>query len=352
MDHKIQLCVVFGGQSGEHEVSRISATNVLEAINQDKYDITVVGITKKGVWCIYSGDYQNIGNGTWEEDRQNVQENIHVFEALKDIDIFFPVMHGPMCEDGTIQGVFEMLNKPYVGNGVLGAAVGMDKVISKILFTEAGIPTGPYIYFRKRDWLKKQAALIEKAEATLNYPMFVKPVDMGSSVGISKAHNQSELIKGIKEALRYDHKIIVEEGIDGYEVECAVLEDQDEIKAAIPGQVDAASEFYDYDAKYNSGDNSKITIPAPLEEDILKQVQAYAIKAFDAIECSGLTRVDFFVQKSDHKVLINEVNTLPGFTNISMYPKMWEASGIAYVDLVEKIIQSASCKRIYSYDTE
>lgn len=347
MEKKLNIGVLFGGQSGEHEVSRVSAYNVLKVINKDKYDIVTIGITKKGKWYLYSGDYEKIKDGSWEKDSEDLISDFSIFShpEIKKIDLFFPVLHGPMGEDGTIQGVFEILNKPYVGCGVLSSAVAMDKVFSKIMFESVGIPTGKYLYFREKDWNENREIKIKECEEILGYPIFVKPANMGSSVGISKAHHREELITGIKEAFIYDHKLILESFIKGHEIECAVLEDDGVIKASIAGEVIPSKEFYDYEAKYSSNEDSKIVIPAAVPEDIMSQVRNYAIKAFEAIEGSGLTRVDFFYT-DEGEILINEVNTLPGFTDISMYSKMWEATGIPYSELVEKIINSANRKRV------
>lgn len=347
MENKLNIGVVFGGQSGEHEVSRVSAYNVLGVIDRAKYNIVTIGISKKGKWFLFSGDSEKIKDGSWEQDQQNLITDFSIFShpEISKIDIFFPVLHGPMGEDGTIQGVFEMLNKPYVGCGVLSSAVGMDKVFSKIMFQSVGIPTGKYIYFRKNDWKNDQGAQIDVIEKALEYPVFVKPANMGSSVGISKAHDRDELISAINEAFVYDNKLILEAFVKGREIECAVLEVGDTIRASIPGEVIPSKEFYDYEAKYSATEDSKVVIPADLSKEVTEKIRNYAVKAFEAIEGSGLSRVDFFVTE-DESVLINEVNTLPGFTNISMYPKMWEATGIGYKELVDMIIASANRKRV------
>ena len=347
MENKLNIGVIFGGQSGEHEVSRVSAYNVLGVIDREKYNIVTIGISKKGKWFLYSGDSEKIKDGSWEQDQANLTSDFSIFAhpEITKIDVFFPVLHGPMGEDGTIQGVFEILNKPYVGCGVLSSAVGMDKVFSKVMFESVGIPTGKYIYFRENDWKKDADGKIEETEAALGYPIFVKPANMGSSVGINKAHDRNELVTAINEAFIYDNKLILEAFVKGREIECAVLEDGDMIRASIPGEVIPSKEFYDYEAKYSATEDSKVVIPANLSKDVTEKVRNYAIKAFEAIEGSGLSRVDFFVTEKDD-ILINEVNTLPGFTNISMYPKMWEATGIGYIELVDLIIASAKRKRV------
>ncbi|MDO4288350.1 MAG: D-alanine--D-alanine ligase family protein [Eubacterium sp.] len=346
MEQKINIGVVFGGQSGEHEISRISAVNVIDVIDRDKYDLTLIGITKDGRWMLYKGDYTKIRDGAWETDTENIVSDIDVFNdaAIKAVDLFFPILHGPMGEDGTIQGVFEMINKPYVGCGVMASAVAMDKVMTKVVCEKAGVPTGPYVSFKARQWQQDAQAIVDDIVGR-GFPVFIKPVNMGSSVGITKAHNADELVAGVEEALKYDDKIIIEGFINGREIECAVLEDNGVVKAAVPGEIKASKEFYDYEAKYAEGQQSEAVIPAPISDKLIEQIKDYAIKAFEAIDGSGLARVDFFVTHATYNIYLNEINTMPGFTNISLYPKMWEASGIPYAELVEKLIQSAARKR-------
>lgn len=346
MKDKIQLALFFGGQSGEHEVSRVSAYNIIQAIDPEKYQLTLIGITKQGKMMRYTGPIDAIPGGEWENNRDDLVETMDFFNDpfLQNIDICFPVLHGPMGEDGTIQGLFELIDKPYVGCGVLSSAVGMDKHFSKLAFERADIPTGPYHAYRHYEYKEDPEGFMADIQKRFTYPIFVKPANLGSSVGISKVHSDEELQPALDLAFKYDRKIIIEAGIDGYEIECAILEDGDTVKASTPGQIIASKEFYDYEAKYSDDEDSEIIIPAPLDQNTIKTVQDYAIKAFRAIEGSGLSRVDFFVEKTTGEVLINEVNTLPGFTNISMYPKMWEADGIPYKTLIEIIIQNASRK--------
>lgn len=350
MQDKTKLGIVFGGQSGEHEVSRVSAVNVMRAVDQDKYDITVIGITKEGKWKIYNGDWDKIVDGSWEADSSNIVEGFSVFDdpVIQDIDVFFPVLHGPMGEDGTIQGVFEMMNKPYVGCGVLASAVGMDKIMTKIICESVGIPVTPYFYFTAHDW-QTDAQAIKDDLASRGFPVFVKPANMGSSVGITKAHNMDEFVKGVEIALTMDHRILVEGAVNAREVECAVLEEDGEVKATLPGEIVASKEFYTYDDKYAKGTQSKIVIPAPISDKLAQQVREYAIKAFKTLDCSSLSRVDFFITRATYEIYLNEINTLPGFTDISMYSKMWAAEDVDYPSLVEKLIQSASRKRITNY---
>lgn len=334
--------VIFGGKSGEHDVSLMSASNVIEVIDKNKYNVVKIGISRTGEWMIYKGDTKKIAEDTWEKDEENLIKGFSIFDdpIIKNVDVFFPILHGPNGEDGTVQGLFKLLNKPFVGCGVLASSVGMDKVYSKILFEHEGIPIGDYTTLKRGDWKKSQADSIAKIEEKLQYPFFVKPANMGSSVGISKVHNYDEAIEGIEEAFKYDSKLILEKAINCREVECAVLGNEDPI-ASILGEIVPSQEFYDYKAKYIDGDQSVLIIPANLDESTTKQIREYAVRAFKCIDGRGLSRVDFFVDKDTGKVLINEINTLPGFTNISMYPKLWEATGISYVELIEKLISLA-----------
>ncbi|MCR1899482.1 D-alanine--D-alanine ligase [Irregularibacter muris] len=341
MDKKQTVAVIFGGQSGEHEVSLMSSTNVIEAMDKDRYNVVMIGITKEGKWMIYNGPVEKIKDGQWEKEEEYLLEDFSIqHPILKKIDVVFPILHGPMGEDGTVQGLFELFNIPYVGCGVLASAVGMDKIYTKTLYEMAGLPQGQYLLIMRRKWQEEQEKAIEKIEGKLDYPIFIKPANMGSSVGITKAHNREELIKGIDQAAQYDRKILLEEFIDCREIECAVLGNE-EPKASILGEIIPSNEFYDYEAKYLDGDGSKLLMPAPLDQETTETIQKLAIKAFKAIDGSGLARVDFFVEKNTGKIYINEINTLPGFTNISMYPKLWENTGIPYCQLIDKLIELA-----------
>jgi D-alanine-D-alanine ligase len=341
MDKKKVVGVIFGGQSGEHEVSLMSSYNVIKALDREKYDIVMIGITKEGRWMIYRGPAERIQSGLWEEDRENLIEGFSMDHPLiKSIDVVFPVLHGPRGEDGTVQGVFELANVPYVGCGVLASAVGMDKVYSKALFEAAGLPQGKYLYIMRAKWRKEPEEAIRRIEEHLKYPIFVKPANMGSSVGISKVYNREELAAGLDQAAKYDRKLLLEEGIQCREIECAVL-GNDDPQASLLGEIIPSNEFYDYQAKYLDGGKSRLIIPAPLDEETTETIRKLAVKAFKAIDGSGLARVDFFVEKNTGKVYINEINTLPGFTNISMYPKLWEHTGIPYSQLIDRLIQLA-----------
>lgn len=345
------LCVIFGGKSPEHEISRKSVTSVLNNLDKSKYDISLIGITKNGEWYLYTGDYKNIENGGWENDTANKKKAI-ISPDSEDkaiivldgntagkirIDVAFPVLHGEFGEDGTIQGLLELSGIPYVGMGVMASANGMDKTSSKIVFESAGIPQADWVNVNKTDDYSEK---MDEIEQKLGYPCFVKPARTGSSVGVGKAHDRKELKEALENAALYDRKILVEENIDGHEVECAVLGNGDDVKAATVGEIMPTVEFYDFDAKYN--DNStKLQIPANLPEETIEKIREYAVRAFKALDGSGLSRVDFFVKHSDGSVLLNEINTLPGFTNISMYPKLWDAVGLGYSELLDRLIELA-----------
>ena len=339
---KLKVGVLFGGKSGEHDVSLMSASNVIEVMDINKYDVVKIGITKLGKWMIYMGDTHSIKDGSWETDENNLIKEFSLFDhpMIASIDVFFPVLHGPNGEDGTVQGLLKIMGKPFVGCGVLASAVGMDKVYSKILFENVGIPIGDYMPLNIKDWNSKRDEMIVKIEEKLVYPFFVKPANMGSSVGISKVHNRDEMLIGLHEAFTYDSKLILEKAIDCREVECAVLGNQ-EPKASVLGEIIPSQEFYDYQAKYADGNKSALIIPAKLDDVTTEKIRDYAVKAFMSINGRGLSRVDFFVEKGTEKIFINEINTLPGFTNISMYPKLWEATGIPYEELIEQIIELA-----------
>ena len=347
---KKRIAVIFGGKSSEHEVSRVSASYVIENIPRDKYEVVTIGITKQGKWLLYKGPVSAIKDGSWEKDPQNCTAFISPAPSVSGIvvvgtgeiiklDIIFPVLHGKNGEDGTIQGLFEMSGIPYVGCGVLASAACMDKAVTNILLEKFGIDQADFTWFFSYEYKDDPDRIITKIETDLpSYPVFVKPANAGSSVGVSKAHNRDELIKAIDIAAKEDGKIVVEESITGYEVECAVLGNEKPF-ASVPGQIAPASEFYDYDAKYNNA-ASELFIPARISEELMKKVRETAVKAYTLIGCSGLSRVDFFVSE-DGRVLLNEINTLPGFTSISMYPKLMAACGFEGEALIEALIKSA-----------
>jgi D-alanine-D-alanine ligase len=348
---KLRVGLLYGGRSGEHEVSVLSANSVITAIDKDKYEVYPIGITKEGQWLpgqspqplVAGGDLQvrrlsdggmvaNSGAATLELENREGRMLSSLCETL---DVIFPVMHGPFGEDGTIQGLLEVMNIPYVGSGVLASAVGMDKAIMKAVFQQKGLPVGAYlVYLRKEltDFSRVAAAV----ERELEYPCFVKPANLGSSVGISKAQDRESLKQALAYAAEFDRKIVVEKLLTGREIECAVL-GNDEPRASVAGEIIPCAEFYDYEAKYILGDSTLI-IPAGLAPELTAKVQDLAVQAFKAIDGGGLSRVDFFVDEAAGKVYLNEINTMPGFTRISMYPKLWEASGVGYVELIDRLI--------------
>lgn len=343
-----KLGVIFGGMSTENDVSLVSANSVLKNLNKDKYEIYPIYIDKKGEWYKYLDDYNKT---TYDGIVEKKEKILNIIEYLKKLDIIFPVLHGLYGEDGTMQGLFELLKIPYIGCKVLSSSIGMDKAYSKIIFEKAKLDISKYQYIRKYNdkyiyvdknfnetvYLLDEA--VEKIAEQQKFPMFVKPSNSGSSVGISKVHNIEELKEGIKNAEKYDVKILIEEGIIGKEVECAVLGNEDVIASNV-GQILSGDEFYSYDAKYLSN-SSKTLIPADLSKQKIEEIKNLAIKAFKAIDGKGLSRVDFFVEEKTEKVYINEINTMPGFTSISMYPKLFESIGISYKELLDKIIDTA-----------
>ena len=325
----IRLGVIYGGISTEHDVSIMSAKSVIDNLDKEKYEIHEIYINEYGKWL------------------ENDEEIYNLIWKLKELDVVFPVLHGLGGEDGTIQGMLELLKVPYVGCGVLASSVGMDKVYTKIVFEKAGIPQAPYIYIKRiedeyvivNDNFEEQEFKIEKITSKLKYPMFVKPSNSGSSVGVKKVTTAQELKMAIEYAGQYDTKILVEQGINGKEVECAIL-DGKEVTSSTVGEIMSAEDFYSFDAKYNIPE-SKTVIPAQITEAQIEEIRKLAVRAFKAIDGKGLSRVDFFVEKESNKIYINEINTMPGFTKISMYPKLFEAVGISYSELLDKLIENA-----------
>ena len=329
----IKLGVIYGGISTEHDVSEMSAKSVIDNLNKEKYEIHEIYINKYGKW--------------YEVKDDEVEEIYNIIWTLKELDVVFPVLHGLGGEDGTIQGMLEMMQVPYVGCGVLASSVGMDKAYTKIIFDKAGIPQAPYIYIRKKDNeyviidenFDEEEFELEKITEKLQFPMFVKPANSGSSVGVKKATNKEELKMAVENAGQYDKKILVEQGIDAKEVECAIL-DGKELQASTVGEIMSAEDYYSFDAKYNIPE-SKTVIPAKITEEQIETIRKLALKAFKAIDGKGLARVDFFVENKTNKIYINEINTMPGFTKISMYPKLFDAVGIKYSELLDKLIENA-----------
>ena len=343
---KTKLGVVFGGMSTENEVSVVSANSVLKNLDENKYELYPVYIDKDGTWYQYDYCQEARKLGEAVRHKKKIQD---VMGYLQNLDIVFPVLHGLYGEDGTIQGLFELLKKPYVGCGVLASSVGMDKVYTKIVFERAGLKQAKYEYIKRykdnyiyidkefNEEIVQLDQIIEKIVTNLKFPMFIKPSNSGSSVGINKAKNKEELKQSIEYASKFDSKILVEEGIEGREVECAVLGNE-EVIASCVGEIKPAEEFYSYDAKYKN-EESKTEIPANIPEELSDEIRKQAIKAFKSIDGKGLSRVDFFIENETNQIYINEINTLPGFTSISMYPKLFEASGIGYQELLDRLIE-------------
>ncbi|MBO8178455.1 MAG: D-alanine--D-alanine ligase [Bacillus sp. (in: Bacteria)] len=343
---KTKLCLLYGGKSAEHKVSLQTAKAVIQALDPDKYEIHPVYIDTEGAWIKgpqLSGPVEDVKALVFSKGNEIVptELSVTVGSSLSDekgYDVIFPLLHGPNGEDGTVQGMLELLNLPYVGNGVLASAAGMDKVIMKNLFDQAGLPQVDYVWFIKSTWKANRELAYEQVERRLGYPCFVKPANLGSSVGISKCNNREELDKAFEEAFQFDRKIIVEQGVQARELEVGLL-GNDHPECSVVGEIVPKKEFYDYKAKYEDGDTALI-IPAEIPEEVAKEMKEMAIRAFKALDCSGLVRADFFLTK-DGKLLINEVNTMPGFTPFSMFPLLWKHTGVEYPQLIEKLIQLA-----------
>ncbi|WP_444644475.1 D-alanine--D-alanine ligase family protein [Caproiciproducens sp. R1] len=346
--NKKRIAVIFGGSSSEHEVSCVSAASVINNLPKDKYEIVCLGITKDGRWYLFSGSPEEIADGRWERDPLNqpafiapdrnirgiVVDGKMGFDVIK-VDCVFPVLHGKNGEDGTIQGLLQLSGIPFVGCRALASAVCMDKAVTHTLLTAAGIHQANYLWFYTEKYKTGAEKIKRKIDARLGYPIFVKPANAGSSVGVSKVSSEAELDEAVAKAALEDDKIVVEEAIVGQEVECAVLGNA-EPEASVVGEIAASAEFYDYDDKYKSG-TSQLYIPAHLDEAVMEEIRSTARRAYYMLGCTGLSRVDFFV-RDGKEVILNELNTLPGFTSISMYPKLWEASGIPYGELLDRLV--------------
>ena len=350
--NKLNVCILFGGMSPEHEVSLRSAESVLNNIDKEKYNVYPVGIAKDGDWVLFKGeDYSMLPAGTWLTFEGNRRcaispirgQGLLCFEGdcvvRETIDVVFPVMHGENCEDGAMQGLLKLAGIPYVGPHVSASAVAMDKTLTKLVMDNAGIPQAAWQLVRASELKHRQDQIVENLESRFVYPMFVKPAGTGSSVGVSKAADREALVKALEFAGQYDEKILVEEFIRGREVEVAVMGNDNPV-ASICGEIDSGAEFYDYEAKYVT-DTSTSYIPARISEEAQEQVRELAVKGYKAIGCQGLSRVDFFVCYDDERIVFNEINTLPGFTSISMYPKLFAASGIPYTQLIDQLLELA-----------
>ncbi|NDD31129.1 MAG: D-alanine--D-alanine ligase [Proteobacteria bacterium] len=356
MSARIRIGVIFGGRSGEHEVSLRSARSIIDALDPAKYDVVPIGITHDGRWVAVDDVNLALSQGVEQaagtrvalvaEPGHNgfvaVSDGANTLDTGKrlDVDVVFPVLHGTFGEDGTLQGLLEMAGIAYVGSGVTGSSAGMDKIVMKDVFKANGLPLIPDDWFLRTEWERNPEAIEQRLEQRLGYPQFVKPANLGSSVGISKARNRAELSAAIAEAAQYDRRIVCESGVPSTrELECAVL-GNDDPKASVVGEIVPGAEFYDYATKYLTN-TSSLHIPAPIDEGLSNRIREMAVKAFRALDLAGLSRVDFFLDGESGALYLNEVNTLPGFTSISMYPKLWEATGVGYASLVDQLVTLA-----------
>ena len=358
-DQKLKVGVLFGGRSGEHEISLMSARSILSVMNPESYDVIQIGITHDGSWLV--GD--DVLDKFSSEKKLNsldisvifpdpVRQGLYVIhpadkdeiiKQLSKLDVVFPILHGTYGEDGTIQGLLELAEIAYVGAGVLGSSVGMDKGVFRDVMRANDIPQVPTIIFMRNEVEGSLDEVVKRAEELAPYPLFTKPANLGSSVGITKCMNRSDLMEGLLDAARYDRRLLVEKGINAREIEVSVLGNDDPI-ASVPGEVLPAADFYSYEAKYHD-DRSELLIPAPVPFEVSQQVRNLAVRAYRAVDCAGMARVDFLLDKDSGEIFLNEMNTIPGFTKISMYPKLWEASGLSYEDLVKRLIELAMERR-------
>ncbi|HUY12685.1 MAG TPA: D-alanine--D-alanine ligase family protein [Terriglobia bacterium] len=357
MSKRTRLGILFGGRSGEHEISLESAASIMGALDPAKYEVVPIGITREGRWL---AGPEAIGKGPEESMRRVLQSGKPVTASVDptgpqliplnsrlpskradqtQVDVIFPVLHGTFGEDGTVQGLLELAGIPYVGAGVLGSAAGMDKDVMKRLFRDAGLPVAQWLLVLRSEWQENPAGIRRAIAKQIGYPLFVKPANLGSSVGIRKVHRVAELNAAVENAARYDRKILAEKAVNAREIECAVL-GNDQPQASVPGEVVPVNEFYDYEAKYLKA-GSELIIPARLTATQTRRVRDCAVRAFRAVDCAGMARVDMLMDRKTGKIFVNEINTIPGFTSISMYPKLWEASGIPYRELIDRLVALA-----------
>ncbi len=351
MSQRRRVAVIFGGRSAEHEISCLSARSVIDALDTERNEVVAIGISKDGLWHLLPGPPElppdgglpsvgpNTGSTVELATEGASSELVAADGSREPIDVVFPVLHGPMGEDGAVQGMFELAGVPYVGAGVLGSAVGMDKAVQKTLFAAAGLSVTSWAAVREPEWLEDPEGIGARAQA-IGYPLFTKPATLGSSVGITKVHAPIELDAALDEAFRYARKAVMELGVpDAREIECAVLGNDDPVASAVGEVVPRGHEFYDYAAKYLDPDGAELLIPAPIDPEVCERIQRMSVVAFQAAECWGMARVDFFLRAGE--LWVNEINTIPGFTSISMYPKLWEASGLRYADLIDRLLDLA-----------
>jgi len=357
LSKRTRLGILFGGRSGEHEISLESAASIMGALDPAKYEVVPIGITREGRWL---AGPEAIGKGPEESMRRVLQSGKPVTASVDptgpqliplnsrlpskradqtQVDVIFPVLHGTFGEDGTVQGLLELAGIPYVGAGVLGSAAGMDKDVMKRLFRDAGLPVAQWLLVLRSEWQENPAGIRRAIAKQIGYPLFVKPANLGSSVGIRKVHRVAELNAAVENAARYDRKILAEKAVNAREIECAVL-GNDQPQASVPGEVVPVNEFYDYEAKYLKA-GSELIIPARLTATQTRRVRDCAVRAFRAVDCAGMARVDMLMDRKTGKIFVNEINTIPGFTSISMYPKLWEASGIPYRELIDRLVALA-----------
>lgn len=358
----MKVGIIFGGRSGEHEISLLSARSIVSALDPEKYDQFQVAIMHDGSWWTGDNLLDLMASGKERESisalspaiilpdpsRRGIYgirrlEGAELLEKLADLDVVFPILHGTYGEDGTIQGLFEMAEVAYVGAGVLGSALGMDKGVFRDVMRANGIPQVDTLVVLRKDIESNLDEVIQRAESLAPYPLFTKPANLGSSVGVSKCQNRSDLLEGLMEACRFDRRILIERGIRAREIEVSVLGNDDPI-ASVPGEIIPSADFYSYEAKYLD-ERSQLLIPAPIPFELAQQVREYAVRAYKAIDCAGMARVDFLLDKDTEELYLNELNTIPGFTKISMYPKLWEASGLSYRELVDRLIELALERR-------
>lgn len=351
---KKSVCVIFGGASSEYEVSLMSAASILRNLNPEKYEALMLGITKDGRWLFYTGSVDDVENGAWCDHPENrtaflspdrASAGLIVLEkdggyTRRTVDVIFPVLHGKNGEDGTIQGLFKLCGIPFVGCDTVSSAICMDKAFTHLLLMSWNIEQAHFLWFYGNRYEADGDNIRARIEARLDFPVFVKPANAGSSVGVTKVSDPEKLDAAIRLALEHDSKVVVEEGIVGQEVECAVLGNHGTAKASVIGEIGAGAEFYDYDDKYKNG-VAQLHIPARISGETADEIRRIAVRAYNLLGCDGLSRVDFFVREKDNRVILNEINTLPGFTSISMYPKLWEASGLPYSELLEALIECA-----------
>ena len=352
---KLRVGIIFGGRSGEHEVSYCSATSIINAIDKNKYTVIPIGITKQGKWispqetaiALQSGKIEGKSSVVLLSDPSSKalifidsNQGLNKSPDLEKLDVIFPVLHGPYGEDGTVQGLLELANIPYVGAGVAASAISMDKDLMKIIFQQKGLPVLKWLTIKRKEWQVDKVETLSLVQKNFEYPLFVKPTNLGSSVGITKVHEKEELEKAIDLASSYDRKILIEQGLEeAREIECSVL-GNDEPRVSVVGEVKPAGEFYDYDSKYID-EGTQLIVPADLPDKVSKEVQQIALRAFRAVDAAGMARVDFFVTKKENKIYLSEINTIPGFTSVSMYPRLWQATGISYPELIDRLIQLA-----------